>query len=165
MKESQLFLRFIKKNLLTLLLPIIVFVGLSMFLYSTEKAKTKIFQPFRVEYSQAGEDTAFALADQAVTELRLQSFDSFFPGSKASIYKPGPLTVAIEVISEDRNIGYEVLLKETEYLRKNFTVSTLTPPEITQIEPSILKFLLTGVLLGFFSGLIISLIKEYLQNF
>lgn len=165
MKESQLFLQFLRRNFLIFFLPVLISAGLSVFFYSAEKAKTKISQSFRIEYSQARENTAFAFTDQAVTELRLQSFDNLFPGSKASIYKPGPLTVSIEVISEEKNAGYELLLKETEYLRKNFTVSTLTQPEITQIEPSFFRFFLTGILLGFLAGLLTALFKEYLQNF
>lgn len=165
MKESKLFLAFLKRNLLILLLPIILGLLISVFFYSNEVPKTKIFQAFKMESGPDNQDQAFALTDQAVTELRLQGFDIFFPGSQALIYKPGPLAVGIEIMSLDKNQGYELLLKETAYLRKNFTVSTLTSPEITQIEPSVFRFLLTGVLIGFLIGLLLSLVKEYFANY
>lgn len=165
MKESRLFLTFIRKNFILLIAPVFLGLLISIYFYSQQPPQSKLFQSFRFEYSLDNVDTVIALADQAVTELRIQGFDAEFPGSKAIIYKPGPLAIAIEVLSPDRNSGYELLLKETGYLRQNFTVSTLTEPQISIIEPNIFKYILTGVLVGFLAGLIVSLCREYLRNY
>lgn len=165
MKESALFLTFVSKNFILLFLPAFLGLLISVYAYSAKPTQTKLSQTFKLEYNIENIDTASLLADQAVTELRLQEFDSGFPFSKAVVYRIGPTSIAIEVFSADRNSGYELLLKETEYLRQNFKVSTVTEPKITAFEPNIFKFLLTGLLTGFFLGLITALFKEYLRNY
>lgn len=165
MKESALFLTFISKNFILLFLPAFFGLLIGVYAYSSKPPQTKLVQSFKLEYNLENIDTASVLADQVVTELRLQEFDSGFPQSKAIVYKIGPMTIAIEVLSAGRNSGYELLLKETEYLRQNFKVSTVTEPKIIAFEPNIFKFLLTGLLTGFFLGLITALFKEYLRNY
>lgn len=165
MKESDLFLGFAKRHLLALILPIILGCLISVYFYSSEPARTKITQSFKTEYSLEDVTESIALTDQAVAELRLQQFDLGFENSKAVIYKPAPLAVTIEILSEDRNVGYALLLKETEYLRKNFSAGALREPQLSLVEPNLLKYLLTGALIGFLAGLIFSLSREYLKNY
>ncbi len=165
MKESELFINFAKNHILALILPIILGCLISVYFYSSEPAQTKISQSFKLEYALEDINDSVTLADQAVTELRAQRFDLGFPGSQVTIYKPGPLTIAIEILAEDRNVGYGLLLKETEYLRKNFSAGALAQPQLSLVEPSLLKYLLTGMLIGFLIGLSFSLTREYLKNY
>ena len=118
-----------------------------------------------MEYSIENIDVKLALADQAVSELRLQGFDKEFKNTKVSVYKSAPLSISIEVLSGDKAEGFEVLLKEKEYLRQNFSVSELTETEIVQIEPNLMKYLTGGLFSGFLLGLIISLMFEYRRNY
>lgn len=165
MRESQLFLIFFKKHLVSLILLIILGCLTSIYFYSSEPSQTKISQSFKLEYALENINDTVILADQAVTELRSQQFDLGFPDSGATIYKSGPMTISIEVLARDRNIGYGLLLKETEYLRKNFSAGALTEPQLSLVEPNLFKYLLTGALIGFLAGLSFSLTREYLKNY
>lgn len=165
MKESRLFLDFVRRNFILLFGPVFLGLLISFYIYSEQPAQNKLSQSFKFEYNLENIGSSLALAEQAATELRLRGFDSNFPDSKAVIYKGAPLTITIDVFSLDRGSGYALLLKETEYLRQNFSVSTLTEPKTSIVEPDILKFLLAGLLPGFFIGLTVSLCKEYLQKY
>lgn len=165
MKESRLYLQFIKDNLFLLFVPVVISFLIGIYFYSSEITKTKLSQSFRTEYGLENMETSMSMADQAVAELRLADFDSHFPGTQALIYKPAPLIVSIEVLSEDKNTGFELLLKETEYLKKNFSVSTLTQIQAEIIEPSLFKYFLTSIILGGFAGLSFALGREYFKNY
>lgn len=165
MKESRLLLTFVTSNFLFLFFP--VFLGLitGIYVYTTQIPQTKLSQSFRMEYKAENISESLALTDQAVVELRLQDFDNLFPNTTALIYKPAPLVVSIEVLSLDKNKGFELLLKETEYLRQNFTVSTLTTPQIEIVEPNLIKYLLTGLIPGFLVGLTAALSRQYIKHY
>lgn len=165
MKELMLYWQFFKRNILLLLLPILIGLIISIFFYSQVATQTKISQSFRMEYSIENIDTVLALTDQAVTELRLQRFEALFPNSSVLVYKGAPLTINIETVSQDRNTGYELLLKEITYLRENFSVSELNKPAVSFTEPNAFKYFLSGILPGFLFGLATSLIREYLKNY
>ncbi|MBI2593817.1 hypothetical protein HYW44_04215 [Candidatus Daviesbacteria bacterium] len=165
MKESRLLLNFLKSNFLFLFLPVFFGLIIGIYAYITASPQTKLSQSFRMEYTTENISESFALTDQAVVELRIADFDNLFPNTTALIYKPAPLIVSIEVLSPDKNTGFELLLKETEYLRQNFTVSTLTTPQIEIVEPNLFKYLLTGLILGFLIGLAAALARQYLKNY
>lgn len=165
MNESKLYINFIKRNLLFLLLPVILVLLISVYFYAQVPSKVKISQIFKMEYNLENIDTMLALTDQAVGELRSQKFADVFDNSSVLIYKSSPLNVSIDAITSSRDTSYALLLKETEYLRQNFTVSELTSPEISQLEPSLFKYSISGLIVGGLIGLIISLVREYLKNY
>lgn len=165
MKESRLLLNFVISNFLFLFLPVFFGLIIGIYAYITASPQTKLSQSFRMEHTGENISESFALTDQAVVELRVQDFDNLFPKTTAIIYKPAPLIISIEILSKDKNTGFELLLKETEYLRQNFTVSTLTTPQIEIVEPNFFKHLLTGLILGFLAGLTVALSRQYLKNY
>lgn len=165
MRESQLYIDFLKRNFIFLITPISLVLIVSIFLCSQIPSKTKISQTFRLDYNLQNINTILALTDQAVAELRSQYFESVLTDTSVSIYKSAPLNITIEALSPDRGKGFVLLLKEADYLRKNFSAAELTGPEITVIEPSLLKYIISGLIIGGFMGLIISLIREYLKNY
>lgn len=165
MKESQLYIDFVKRNLLLLIAPVILVLIISIYLYAQVPSKVRISQTFKMQYNLENIDTLLALTDQAVAEMRAQRFSDVFGNSTVSIFKSAPLNISIDATSLNRDTSYALLLKETEYLRQNFTVAELTNPEITQIEPNLFKYLVSGLIIGGLIGLIISLIKEYLKNY
>lgn len=165
MRESELYLNFLKRNLHSFLIPVILVLIIGTFFYVQTPSKTKISQTFRLDYNLQNINIILALTDQAVAELRSQHFESVFPDASVSIYKSAPLNVSIEAVSPDRGKSFALLLKEAEYLRQNFSTAELTVPEITTIEPSLLKYVISGLIIGGLIGLIISLIREYLKNY
>lgn len=165
MKESRLFIAFTRKYFVFLFFPVLLGLIISGYIYFQQSPQTKLSQSFKLEYNLENIETSLALTDQAVTELRLQNFDKYFPDSNAVIYKSGPLAITIESFSKDKTLGFQLLLKEAGYLRQNFRVSTITEPQIGLIEPNVLKYILTGLLTGFIAGLTLSLIREYLQSY
>ncbi len=165
MKESELYLAFLRRNLVTLIIPIIVCLIISVYFYAEVPSRVKIVQTFKMAYTLENIDTVLALADQAVAQLRAQRFGEIYGGSTVSIYKNAPLNVSIEATSLNRDTSYALLLKEVEYLRQNFSVEELTSPEIVQIEPNLFKYLISALIVGGLIGLIISLTREYFKNF
>lgn len=165
MKETELYINFLKRNWLFLLIPVIICLTISLYFFALIPSQTKISQTFKMDYNLANIDTILALTDQAVAQLRLQRFASLFSNSSVAIYKSAPLSISIEAISPSRDISHALLLKETDYLRQNFSVSELTNPEISQIEPNLFKHLISGLIIGGLIGLIASLVREYLKNY
>lgn len=165
MKESELYIKFITRNLVTLLFPIILSLMASIYFYAQVPSQVKISQTFKMQYNLQNIDTILALTDQAVAELRQQRFADAFDKSFVSVYKSAPLNISIDAVSLNRDTSYALLLKEVEYLRQTFQVQELTSPEITQIEPSLFKHLISGLIIGGLVGLVISLIREYLKNY
>lgn len=165
MPESRLYLSFIKRNLLILLLPALAGLLSGSFFLSQVKSQTKISQGFKLIYNLSDLDGALTMTDQAVAELRAQRFAGLYPAATVVIYKSGPFLVNIDAVSEQKEIAYELLLKETTYLNQNFSVIEVNRPDVSQVEPSIIKYLLSGVLIGLLLGVIASLIKEYFKNY
>lgn len=165
MKESRLYIEFLKRNLLWLILPIILGILISIYMYAGVQTLVKISQTYKLTYDLENIDTILALTDQAVAELRTQRFSEIFPGSTVLIYKSSPLNVSIEAVTEQRDSSYNLLLKESEYLRQHFQVNELISPEITLIEPNLFKYLISGFIIGGLIGLVAALIREYLKNF
>lgn len=165
MRESELYLNFLKRNLYYFLIPVILVLIIGTFYYVQVPSKTKISQTFRLDYNLQNINIILALTDQAVAELRSQRFEPVLTDTSVSIYKGAPLNITVEVVSPDRSKSFTLLLKEAEYLRQNFSVAELTGPKITAIEPSLLKYIISELIIGGFIGLIISLIREYLKNY
>lgn len=165
MNESALYINFIKRNFLILFISFLLGILVSSFLLSQIKSQTKIVQSYKMVYNVADLNQALALTDQAVAELRSQRFAASYPSSAVVIYKPGPMLINIEAISPEKEAAYGLLLKETTYLGQNFSVIAVNQPEVSLVEPSIVKYLLSGALTGFLLGLSIALLKEYLKNF
>jgi hypothetical protein len=165
MKESQFYIQFVKRHLLFLILPILLCLVISIYLYAGVPTQVKISQTFKLNYNLENINTMLALTDQAVAELRAQRFSDIFAGSSVLIYKSAPLNISIESITQQRETSYNLLLKESEYLRQHFEVEELTSPEITLIEPNLFKYLISGLIIGGLIGLIISLTREYLKNY
>ena len=165
MKESELYINFLKRNWLWFILPLIISLLLSIYFYAQVPSKVKISQTFKMEYELQNIDTILALTDQAVAQLRAQRFSDLFDDSEALIYKSAPLSINIDAVSSNRNLSYALLVKEVEYLKQNFNVGELTSPQITQVEPNLFKYLISGLIVGGLIGLMLSLVREYLKNY
>ena len=165
MKESQLYFQFIKRNLLFLILPVVLGLLISLYNYAQVPTLTRISQTFKLNYNLENIDVVLALTDQAVAELREQRFENEYDATSVSIYKSSPLNISIEATASDRETSYSLLLKEIEYLRQNFPAADLFSPVITQIEPNLFKYLVSGLIIGGLIGLVISLTREYLKNY
>lgn len=165
MNESKFYIEFVKRNLLFLALPILLSIVISIYFYAGVHTLVKISQTFKLQYNLENIDTILALTDQAVAELRTQRFSDIFPGSSVLIYKSSPLNVSVEAVTQERDSSYNLLLKESEYLRQNFQVGELTSPEITLIEPNLFKYLISGLIIGGLIGLVAALIREYIKNY
>lgn len=165
MKESRIYLEYLRRNWLILTAPILLCLLISLYLYSKLPAQIKATQAFKLIYNLENIQLALPLTDEAVSELRSQNFDKAYKDTSVNIYKNAPLLINIEVVSAKKQTGFEVLEKEADFLKQNFSVSKLTDPEITLEEPNLAKYLLTGILIGFLIGFSISLVKEYFKIF
>lgn len=158
-------MQFVKRNSVSLLLPIILGVFISVISYAQVPTKIRITQEYKLTFNLENIDTVLALTDQAVAELRAQRFSEVFPDSTVSIYKSAPADIVIEGTSLTRENSYGLLLKEAEFLRQNFPSQELNSPQISQIEPNLFKYLVSGLIVGGLAGLLISLIREYFRNY
>jgi uncharacterized protein involved in exopolysaccharide biosynthesis len=162
MKESSLYLSFLKRNVVLLLIPALAGLFAGLFFFATEKSLYNVSQTFKLEYNLENVEVAFNLTDQSVAELRKLQLGE---GAHLNVYKSAPLSVTIESLSENRETAYSFLIDASGYLNRNFQVVELSRPEIKLVEPKPLKFLLAGGAVGILVGLILSLIKEYMKNY
>ncbi len=164
MKESRLYLAFVKRNLLLLFLPALLGSIISLYFFAQVKTLIRVTQTYKLAYTLDNINTVFALTDQAVGELRVLNFETEEAVS-VNVYKSSPISVTIESTSGNSDRSYQQLIKRAEYLNSNFQVIELTKPQISQIEPSFIKYLISGLAGGFLLGLISALIREYFKNY
>lgn len=164
MKESGLYLAFIKRNFLILFLPALFGVIISLYFFAQVKTLTRVTQTFKLAYTLDNVDTVFALTDQAVGELRMLPYETG-EGVSVNVYKSSPLSVTIESTSGNSERSYQQLIKRAEYLNSNFQVIELTKPQISQIEPFLVKYFISGLAGGSLLGLITALVREYFKNY
>lgn len=136
-----------------------------MYLFALEPVYHRISQTYKLTYNLDNLEWVLALTDQAVTELRAQDFAESVDGASVIIYKSSPFNITIETTSKERDRAYSLLIKEAEYLRGNFMIQELTSPEISVVEPSLFRYIMSGFIIGGILGLVTALGKEYLRNY
>lgn len=165
MRESALYLQFLQRNLLIFSFSLYVSLAVCIYLFALEPVYHRISQTYKLTYKLDNLDQILALTDQAVTELRSQDFAEGVNGASVIIYKSSPFNITVEATSKERDRAYSLLIKEAEYLRQNFMIQELTSPEISAVEPSLFRYVMSGVIIGGILGLVTALGREYLKNY
>lgn len=166
-KESQIFIKYFKDHAFLLLLPVLGSVLASIFYLSSLPPTYQIIRLYKVE--NPGEELAknVILTDEAVSEIRSKQVQSkllLTEGNKVTIFKDGPLLISVSVKGDSR-ASKDDLDKIEGYLKENFSAQSIgNLQEVVKSRLNVFLVLFFGAL-GFFSGLIISLIKIYFKNF
>ncbi len=167
-RESRKYLIFFKSNSLIFSL-FVVFFGAAGFYYQMQKPPVfTVVRSVELNYSQDRVQDFIALADEAVASARtagLQRDLQVSSQTKAVIYKISPLAINIETSSINEAQVKEDNQKIFSYLNSRFPVKSLGREVATLRLPNIWAGLFFGVSAGFLLGLIISLIKTYLEEY
>ncbi len=167
-KESQIYLSFLRQNLVILALPLILGAGLG-FLYSQHQPSVYSSNLLlQMDFTEDNLRERAILTDQATTILRSSQIHQQLKtdlDNKLVIFKSGP--VAITVSSE----GLDRLKTQQDVnLIENFALESYPIKPVGQVITEVktskrLTYLLIGGLLGGALGLIVSLIRTYLRRY
>lgn len=167
-KESVIYLKFLKDNL-----PLFItclFLGLAVgyghFSLKSPKFKTAGFYEF--SYHENNIQSKITESDQAVAVLRSKALQTQLAVDDTNtilIFKPGPVSLSLEVISSTQEEAKSALGKLSDYLTSHFQVTMLGAVLTTQFKSPLYIFLLIWVFISLLFGVIIALIKAYFKNF
>lgn len=167
MKESQLYINFFRRNLLIILTPIIVFLGLAFYYLQSLPQTFQYGQLFELNYTDQNASMKISQADEVVTLLRsrgLQSQLGVQPFA-LTIYKPGPVAIKVVSSSETSLASQKDISLVSSYLKQNYDLKEIGQLEFSQIYPNYLLVYLKALGVGVLVGLLVSLTKEYFQKF
>lgn len=166
-RESVLYISFFKENLLIILTAILL--GLACAYIIQSSAPVQYHKRVLVEliFNEQTIREKVILADQWVSLLRspiyLQSI-SLNRESSVKVYKPGPVTLDIDLFSSSSDITYLDESKIEKNLSENLAVKKIGAEEYIK-RPSLPLFLSIGLLSGLLLGLVISFFKVYISKF
>lgn len=168
MKESQLYLDFLRKNLLLLLIPIVLFSLLGFYI---QTSKPIFYTKTRVLEANIFEDDVskrVLLIDQAVSTTRqpnvLNNLDEN-PDVEVNLFKSAPLTVTISATSPDPLPLKESLDNVSQYLVEKYQLKIIGKDIDSANRSNVMYGILLGAAAGAICGLFISLIKTYFHRY
>ncbi|MBI4040161.1 hypothetical protein HY389_02295 [Candidatus Daviesbacteria bacterium] len=168
MRESRLYLSFLKDNLWLIFIPSVV-VGLGAYAYQLKQPpKFHTSQLLQMDYNDKNIQDRIVLTDEAVTQIRsanLQGQLKVGTGERVNLFKPGPLSINLEVISGSKDRNLADISQINQFASAKFPLKTVgeTVTIITK-TPEVI-FGLVGTTLGFALGILISLIRTYWRKF
>lgn len=168
MRESRLFLIFLRTNLILIAIPAVV-LSAAFFVYQLNQPAV-YYKSVLLEMSLGNLSVAEAsiITDQAVVRLRainLKKEIGVSDENRGVVFKASPLTINAGVEGKN-NLLVDRDLKNLEgYAVKNFPLYRIG--DLTSSEKKLSEnfFALVGLLAGVFLGILLSLIKNYLQNY
>lgn len=177
MRESKLFVNFLRTNLLVILIPAIIFGSLGWWwearkpdLYTSEA----IFE-LTQRNSYLPVDQSINVLDHLVTMARSANFGSSLglAGDQIGAVRFSPFGYKLMDTSENEssartNLGNVIQYIQTTFNSKNtpsgFTLSKVGQLTVTVKRPNTYLGLVVGSLCGFFAGLIVALIRTYFSK-
>lgn len=166
MRESQLYLFFIKRNVVLLLIPAIIFSLIGYFYMLSRPVSYKLQRMFEVRYADGEVQEGVTLADEVVTFIRSENIKQSL-GVEATLnaYKPGPLAIYLVAESEARGelrVGADLV---TKILTSKYSVEQIGVDVVTKKMPSVYAGFLVGFVTGALIGLFLSLLREYFRTY
>lgn len=168
MKESRLYLKFFKDNLLIILLPALLLGVVSLFYQLSKPEDYKATRLFEVIYNLENVSEKIALTDQAVAmtrSLNLTRALDVGDNTQVVVFKPSPLSIQIEARSVGEAESVEAVNKLSIFLSQNYHVKELGQAMVLKEDKSLSFPTLLGFFAGMLAGLIFSLIRAYFKNY
>lgn len=165
MKESILYLRFLKKNLTLIIIPTALFLILG-FVYQVNKPTYyQISRLYEFSHKNDNVQQIIPVVDQAIIQLRSKQVRQDLQIENLSIYKPGPLSMVVTINSLKAKGLDSELKKVDQFLNQKYNLK-IVGSDITKTQKPDLIFIPTLIsVVGFLLGLTFSLIKSYLKNY
>lgn len=157
MKESRLYLNFFKSNWLVILVPTLIGILVGGYLLIARPNEYKIRQALKVINPKGSLVDSSLIAGQVVSNLRVMRGISQF-----DVYQSGPDIIIYEVSGS--NQLEEISKGIGEDAEKNFAVKRLGNIFKSSVALPLLSFVFPA-LLGFLTGLLISLVKTYFKKY
>lgn len=157
MRESRLYLNFFKSNWLVILVPTLMGFLVGGYFLITTPNEYKIRQALKVINPKGSLVDSSLIAGQVVSNLRVMREVSQF-----DVYQSGPDIVIYEVSGS--NQLEEISKGIGDDAEKNFAVKRLGNSFKSSVSWPLLSFLFP-VLLGFLTGVLISLVKTYFKKY
>lgn len=166
-KESLLYINFFRNNLLIFLISTFFSLSIGIYLFLTQQSIYGVSILLETNYELNNVSEKIALTDQIVTNIRASNVQQDLNLSdkvNLVVFKPSPLSIKIELISNNQTILKKELEKITNFINSNYQVKGLGK-EIFFKEPRSYLPIFILLSLGFLVGLFFSLIREYLRRF
>lgn len=167
-KESQAYLIYLRKNLLILFLPIVLFSLVGFYIQITKPTVYILSRLLEANIFEDDVQKKVLLIDQAVSTTRQPhvlnglSKDS---SVELQLYKSAPLTITVSAISPEPLVLKTGVDNLSSYLEDKYKLKVVGQ-DITSVSKSNpLYGILFGATLGAICGLLISLIKTYFQTY
>lgn len=169
MRESRLYLNFLKCYLWYFAVPAILFglVG-----YGVVLMQPKIYTLYRLyeaNYRENNISEGIVIADQVVTLVRDRHIDRLIglsPDTKVEVYKNAPLFVNLKVSSSSESVDLDrEMTKISQFVSAKYPVNQIGEQVRAVVSPNVALGLMIGMTIGGFVGLILALISSYFKNF
>jgi hypothetical protein len=166
MKEIKLYLNFLKKHYLILVFFTLV-SAISGYVYVTLQPvsynSTAVYE-FNFQTNEVSSKKI--LAEEAVKILRTDALRTQLQiGSELTAFNAGPISVQVEISSNDLNQSKAEINRINNYLLQKYDLSTIGSPNLITDQKNPLFWAIFGGLLGFLLGLSVVITREYFNKF
>lgn len=167
MKESRQYLNFLKSYFILFLITGMIGFSLSLWKAAGLKADYQAERMFEFSYTADNEPQMEKQSDEAVAVLRSSQLkeELGLQSSVISVFKPGPVSVVIQVKNQNAETAVNGATKLGGYFLQSYPGKEVGNQIIRTVNPSYGKQLLLGLAAGLAAGLIISLILSYFKNY
>lgn len=165
-KESKVYLDFFGKFKITIFVPAVTLAA-ALYFYQLYQPTTK-HQSLLLEmgYEPDEINQAVTLTDEAVSLLRTRNVHDELSLSgidKIVVFKSGPLVLNIDASGADSGILHKQLNKLGDFAKDKFPLKQVGKQVSFNEKTSEVYFLAAGLSIGFFIGILVSLIRTYLK--
>lgn len=168
MRESRLYLRFLRENLFFVLIPGLLFL-LAVFLY--QRQLLTVYSPqalYEIQYTEGSVSEAVVLADQVVTSVRSENIKQSLgldPSTEVMVFKPGPISLSVTVVGRDTDTSKGDLNKVAGYLKSKYPVSDVGEAVFLEVSRANHVDLFYALSIGSLLGLSVALVRSYFKNY
>lgn len=167
-KESKIYLGFFWRFKTTILVPA-VFLAAGLYFYQLYQPATR-HQSVLLEmgYEPDEINKAVTLTDEAVSLLRTRHVHkelSLLGIDKVAVFKSGPMVLNIDVSGADSDALNKQLNRLSEFAKSKFPLKQVGAQISYDEKTSEIYFLAAGLSIGFFTGILISLLKIYFKTY
>jgi hypothetical protein len=163
-KESEKFIHFLKSYFKPLLICSVGGLIFGITIGLSKPSSYRLSALYELRYEVASIEQKIKQADEVVTQLRsaqLKKELNLDSENQFQIFKPGPASIQIVVNSSERDKNAQDLNKMEEYIFKNFDIQEIGEKVLEEKKANWMIYGLGGVIIGFLTGVFLSLLKEY----
>lgn len=150
-----------------MLSPALIFTIFAYIFYTHQPTFYKVGVLYEFSYTQENVQKKVIEADEAVATLRTNNLKSglnFDQQSKLIIFKPGPISLKLEIENPNKDLAQKDLEKSENFLIQKYDLKKIGLGDFKKNYPNVI-YPISIITLGFLIGLIVSLVKEYFKKY